>query len=73
MEPHELIALARRVLRDVEQDWMPEGKEWDPIEKAFAAELGGAIDDCKYEWLRNMEREKAERAMEAAAVGGEGT
>ncbi len=66
MESYELITLARRVLRDHEEDWMPEGDAWEALVKDFAEELDGGISDKVHDWLLMMEREKAERAMAVA-------
>jgi hypothetical protein len=66
MKDYELIALARRVLRDHEEDWMPEGEEWEAIVKDFAEHLDGTISDLVLDWLVDQERERAERDMAAA-------
>jgi hypothetical protein len=61
-----MIDLARAVLRDYEEDWMPEGDAWEAVVKDFAENLDGAIQDCLVDWCGDMERGRGERMMAAA-------
>jgi hypothetical protein len=64
----DLTDLARALLGAYEEDWMPEGDEWEAQVQAFADKLDGAIEDRVHEWLKTQERERAERAMAEAMM-----